>query len=112
MKLALTKRGLSVAARPLAYAGDGPKRADPFYLSPAWRGFSTAIKRQRGYRCEGAGHEGDPDMTMTPRALIADHIVERRDGGADLDPLNIQLLCAACHARKTAAARAARTARP
>jgi 5-methylcytosine-specific restriction endonuclease McrA len=40
--------------------------------------------------------------------VIADHIVERKDGGADLDPNNIELLCHAHHQKKTALARARR----
>ncbi len=48
-------------------------------------------------------------MSGNRRGLIGDHIVERKDGGADFDPLNVRLLCAACHNRKTAAARRTRT---
>lgn len=76
-----------------------PKVADSFYQSAAWRVLAGQIKRERGGFCERCG---------SAHRVIADHIVERRDGGADLDRANIELLCQACHNRKTAAARARR----
>lgn len=79
-----------------------PKVAEGFYSSGAWRTLVADIKRVRGARCERAGC-----ATPTHR-IIADHIVERKDGGADLDPSNIELLCFGHHQQKTAAARAAR----
>lgn len=80
------------------------KIADPFYLSPEWKQLASDTKRQRGYRCDGC----DGDFSKRKRQLIADHIIERKDGGAELDPLNIQCLCMACHNKKTAHARLAR----
>ena len=82
------------------------KVADPFYLSPAWREFVRVIKRQRGYICEVP--ECRKDCSATPRGLIGDHIVERKDGGADFDPLNVMLMCTACHNGKTARERTRR----
>lgn len=78
-----------------------PKVADPFYLSVEWRRLVARLKRERGARCERCGSD---------HRLIGDHVVERRDGGAELDPANVELLCQACHNRKTAAARARRAA--
>ena len=78
-----------------------PKVAETFYQSPAWRQLVARIKRERGYRCQR------PGCGSTER-VIADHIVERKDGGAELDPRNIELLCFAHHEAKTAAARKAR----
>ena len=79
-----------------------PKKAEPFYLSRAWLGLVARLKVERGGCCVrcGAGGRGV--------RIIGDHIVERRHGGADLDPANIQLLCLACHNVKTADAKAAR----
>lgn len=76
------------------------KVADPFYVSDAWKRLVRRIKRERGDRCCrcGSGHR-----------VAGDHIVEIRDGGARLDASNVQLLCAGCHNRKTAAARRARS---
>ncbi|QCG93950.1 HNH endonuclease [Azospirillum sp. TSA2s] len=106
------------AAKPM------PKTADPFYLSPEWKTLVARLIQQRGRRCEMCGKTHEDDGT--PTRLIGDHVVERRDGGADLDPANIQLLCSreggngrahedgkvgGCHARKTARARNERMAR-
>lgn len=77
-----------------------PKRVELFYRSPQWRALVKSIKRTRGSYCVRCGVGG---------RLIADHIIERKDGGADLDPRNVELLCAAvCHPHKTAQARARR----
>lgn len=79
-------------------AAPPPKVADHFYQSPEWREFSTAVKKERGYGCEvaGCGYRG-------PR-IIADHIIEVKDGGALLDRRNILLRCTPCHNTKTAQA--------
>ena len=85
-----------------------PKTAAPVYGSPEWRSLIANIIRERGRRCE------DPRCTTPNRAagerLYGDHIHELSDGGALLDPFNIQLLCALCHGRKTAAERNKRMA--
>lgn len=75
-----------------------PKVADSFYQSPAWREFASTVKKERGYRCEevDCGYRG-------PR-LIADHIIEVKDGGALVDRRNILIRCMPCHNRKTAQA--------
>src|SRR3546814_17101389 len=64
-----------------------PKVAEQFYSSREWRSLVASIKRERGDRCERPGC-----TTPTPR-VIAAHIVERKDGGADLDAGHIGLLC-------------------
>ena len=85
------------------------KLADPFYQSSAWVAFASDIKRQRGWKCEDPDHKGDRGFKRNPQKLHADHIVERKDGGADFDPLNIALRCIYCHNRKTGLARKSRT---
>lgn len=79
-----------------------PKVAERFYTSKEWRGLMARLKRQRGAWCErcGAGGKGV--------RIIGDHVVERKDGGAELDPANVMLLCLPCHNRKTAEAKARR----
>lgn len=74
------------------------KVADAFYASPAWRKLAARIKAERGC-CERCGSK---------QRLIVDHIIERKDGGAELEEENLQLLCHACHNRKTAKARGER----
>jgi 5-methylcytosine-specific restriction enzyme A len=73
-----------------------PKRAELFYQSKEWRATAARVKRRDGYACVRCG---------SGQRLIADHIVERKDGGADLDEANLETLCGDCHAKKTAEAR-------
>ena len=75
------------------------KVAESFYLSREWRDLVGRLKRERGAWCAKCGAGG---------RIIGDHVTERRDGGAELDAGNVELLCMKCHARKTAAARKAR----
>lgn len=113
----LRQIGPTVAPMDMRTARPGPKLADPFYISKDWRALLAKIIHKRGRRCEQCGktHEDDGSLVV----VIGDHIVERRDGGAELDENNIRLLCRAaggdgrphpdgrrggCHARKTAEA--------
>ncbi len=80
------------------------KYVDPFYRSPDWVAFAFAVKEMRGWRCEDCSK----DCSQDKGDLIADHIKERKDGGADFDLNNTRNRCTACHNRKTAAARTAR----
>jgi 5-methylcytosine-specific restriction protein A len=88
-------------SRPVPRLFTPPKTADPFYLSSEWR----ALRDRRRL---------DPDYYAARRRakdgekLILDHVVERRDGGAELDPKNTQWLTMSEHNAKTAAKRAAR----
>ncbi len=79
--------------------GSPPKRVESFYQSVQWRDLIKSIKRQRGNKCQRCGATG---------LIIGDHIHERKDGGASLDPSNIELMCQPCHNTKTAKARRAR----
>ncbi len=75
------------------------KVAESFYQSGEWRSLIKMIKQVRGNRCQKCG---------SSNRVIGDHKVERKDGGADLDERNIELLCIRCHNTKTASARKAR----
>ena len=81
-----------------------PKVADRFYLSREW----LALRERRML---------DPDYhAAKARAgpgerLVLDHIVERKDGGADLDPANTAWLTYSEHQAKTARAKRARAYR-
>lgn len=92
-------RGRLVGAPPRLRAA--PKKVAPFYNSAEWSRLSAEIRAERRSKCEakGCGHVG---------YVIADHIKEIRDGGAELDKANVQLLCARCHGRKTEEAKRAR----
>jgi 5-methylcytosine-specific restriction endonuclease McrA len=94
--------GPRVSPFDLRRAKQPPKAADPFLLSPEWRELMKRIIAERGRRCQGCGREGC--------RVFGDHIVERKDGGALLDPANVMLRCGSCHTRKTTAERARRMA--
>ena len=68
---------------------------DKFYHTTAWRTLRSAFisKYPLCKMCTEAGKVVPAD--------VVDHIVERRDGGSDLDPRNLQSLCHACHNDKT-----------
>ena len=76
--------------------------AHDFYDSTAWRKLRAMYRRAHPL-CEQCLREG-----RTTPANVVDHIVEIEDGGALLDPENLQALCYACHNRKTARERAGR----
>ena len=78
-----------------------PKVVEPFYKSKGWLALVAQRKLDADYFIARA--RGKPGERM-----ILDHIVERRDGGADLDPLNTQWLTMSEHQAKTARARRAR----
>lgn len=85
-----------------------PKEAAAHYQTPEHRAWAADVIRRAGGRCQWPGcTKGAPEHRM-----FADHITELSDGGAALDPANGQCLCGAHHSAKTAAARAARLAKP
>lgn len=67
-----------------------------FYQSAAWRKLRR-VKLQRNPMCEECERRG----RITPAQMV-DHIVPINKGGAPLDMYNLQSLCNACHARKSA----------
>lgn len=67
-----------------------------FYQSASWRRLRT-VKLEQNPMCEECERNG----RYTPAQMV-DHIVPINKGGASLDIKNLQSLCNACHARKSA----------
>lgn len=64
------------------------KLVDEFYTSAEWRGLRGQCLERDGFRCVSCG----------ARAIIADHIVSRRNGGKD-ELSNLRSLCRGCDNR-------------
>lgn len=82
------------------------KQADPELKTTAHEKWRKLVLDRARWRCQGPGCGAQGGRGGV--RLFADHIVERQDGGALLDPENGQALCGSCHTKKTAAARARR----
>lgn len=91
---ALKPRVASLGAR-VQGAGEArqDKRADPFYLTPQWREAREICVALHNWTCA--------HCARTDCRLFVDHIVERADGGADYEQINLEPLCGACHTAKT-----------
>ena len=78
-----------------------PYAGDPFYKSVEWRRLVARRRLDSDYfAARRRAKHGE--------RLILDHVRERKDGGAELDPDNTQWLTMNEHQAKTATARAAR----
>lgn len=82
------------------------KQTDPHYGSQAHKDWVKEVFKRSGGRCQWPGCT----RSASESRMFADHIVERKDGGADLDPQNGWLLCGTHHTSKTAAERKKRLA--
>jgi 5-methylcytosine-specific restriction endonuclease McrA len=71
--------------RPASRSGS----TDEFYQAKAWREFRVLILERDRHRCTWIVD----GVRCTRRASTVDHIVARRDGGADLDATNCRSLC-------------------
>ena len=60
----------------LATAKIPDKRADPYYASAEWKALRAACLRRDRFRCAVAGCDRP--------AVVADHVVSRKAGGADV----------------------------
>jgi len=93
----LTRAPARLAAAPVRIAR-APKVADPFYQSPEWIALRSARMKDKDYwQAKARGKPGE--------RLVLDHVTERRDGGAGLDPANTQWLTHSEHQAKTAKAK-------
>jgi hypothetical protein len=85
------------------------KTADPELLTQEHKAWRLIVCRRAGWRCEWM----DQGMRCHRSAargdrMIADHKIERADGGALYDPDNGQCLCTSHNTLKGTRARAAR----
>ncbi|GAA2887989.1 hypothetical protein GCM10010837_47400 [Aminobacter niigataensis] len=83
------------------------KKVDPELRTAEHQAWRRAVLERAGYQCEGTTH-GHRCHVRAPARLFADHIKERKDGGALYDVANGQCLCGHHHTLKTVAARADR----
>lgn len=83
-----------------------PKVAKAVYGTPEFARWRRHVIARAGNQCEAIDCK-TPNRGAGGR-LYADHIKEISDGGAPYDLSNGQSLCASCHSRKTARARAKR----
>src|SRR5690349_4559424 len=88
-----------------------PKRADAELLTPEHRAFRSAVLKRAGWRCEWIENGRRCEKRAPQDRMIADHKIERADGGAPFDPANGQCLCVAHNTAKGIQARAARLSR-
>lgn len=86
-----------------------PKRADKELLTPEHKAWRLIVCRRAGWRCEWveSGQRCNKSAALGDR-MVADHIIEREDGGALYDPANGQCLCVQHNTKKGIDARAAR----
>lgn len=69
------------------------------------RGYDAAWKRVRAAYAAANPVCEDPEGRhgeYPPPVAIVDHVTPISEGGARLDPSNLQSLCRSCHGRKTA----------
>ncbi|MGJ4888930.1 HNH endonuclease [Bradyrhizobium sp. HKCCYLRH3099] len=100
---------------PLVPRSDGrtvqppPKRADPALLTPQHKAWAERVCSRAGWRCEKIENGQRCERSRaTGHRMVADHIIERADGGALYDDANGQCLCVSHNTSKGLAARAAR----
>lgn len=100
-------------AKKCTYAGcrevltDGSYRCPTHAKKTAYRGFWDGFQRfynsDRWKRARNAKLVMNPmcEMCKKQPAVMVDHIVELKDGGAETDLENLQSLCDPCHKLKT-----------
>lgn len=85
-----------------------PKAVDPYYLTDEHRAWREQVIRNANDRCQWIENGVRCSKAAPKHRMFADHVRERRDGGAPFDPANGQCLCGRHHSLKTAKARAQR----
>ena len=86
------------------------KVADRELQTPEHKAWRLIVCRRAGWQCEAILSDGARCSRSAANGdrMIADHIVERADGGALYDPDNGQCLCTPCNTAKGTQARGAR----
>ena len=74
----------------------GSYRQNKLYATKGWRKLRMAIINRRGGQCVECG------STPLDQHIHLDHIKPLAEGGEAFNEENIQILCRACHGRKTA----------
>jgi 5-methylcytosine-specific restriction endonuclease McrA len=77
-----------------------PKTADAELGTRDWKAMRLKVRDRAKGVCQAPG--------CNRPGFYADHIVERRDGGAVFDMANLIWVCSPCHQKKTAIERAKR----
>src|SRR5689334_17073126 len=86
-----------------------PKTADPSLLTPEHKAWRLIVCRRAGWQCQWIENNKRCNRSAANgNRMIADHIIERDDGGSLYDPANGQCLCTAHNTLKGNQARAAR----
>jgi hypothetical protein len=88
-------------------AAQPAKQADAVYQNALHRQWSAAVIERDGGRCQWPGC----DKAAPMHRVVADHIIEVKDGGARFDIANGQCLCVQHNTLKGARSRASRMAR-
>ena len=83
-----------------------PKEANAVYQTPEHRAWAAAVISRAGGRCQWPGCT----KAAPQHRMVADHVIEIKDGGAPLDPANGQCLCVQHNTVKGVMAREARMA--
>lgn len=92
-------RPLQPRIRPIPTEGGFAKE---HYRTTEHRAWSDAVKARDNYTCQECGaRKGETDRKGRTVILVADHIVEIRDGGSATSPQNGRCLCLSCHGIKT-----------
>jgi 5-methylcytosine-specific restriction enzyme A len=90
-------------------AQPAPKKADPELLTNEHREWRNQVCERAGWQCEWVEQGQRCTRSRADgHRMIADHITERKDGGAALDPKNGQCLCVPHNTLKGIRARDAR----
>jgi 5-methylcytosine-specific restriction enzyme A len=86
------------------------RQIDPYYSSAEHRAWRTTVYRRAGWRCEAMenGQRCEASAARGDR-MFADHVIERRDGGADQG--EGRCYCGSHHTSKTNDERSKRMAR-